>query len=47
LREGGERTGSLYLVFADRDAAGPGALRLADIIRTKVKEECSRAPGKG
>jgi DNA-binding transcriptional LysR family regulator len=44
LREGGERTGSLYLVFADRDAAGPGALRLADIIRTKVKEECSRAP---
>jgi DNA-binding transcriptional LysR family regulator len=44
LREGGERTGSLYLVFADRDAAGPGALRLAEIIRTKVKEECSRAP---
>ena len=44
LREGAERTGSLYLVFADRDAAGPGALRLADIIRAKVKEECSRAP---
>lgn len=44
LREGAERTGSLYLVFADRDAAGPGALRLADIIRTKVKEECSRTP---
>lgn len=44
LREGGERAGSLYLVFADRDAAGPGALRLADIIRTKVKEECSHAP---
>jgi DNA-binding transcriptional LysR family regulator len=42
LREGAERKGSLYLVFADRDAAGPGALRLADIIRTKVKEECSR-----
>jgi DNA-binding transcriptional LysR family regulator len=44
LREGAERTGSLYLVFADRDAAGPGTLRLADIIRAKVKEECSRAP---
>ena len=44
LREGAERTGSLYLVFADRDAAGPGTLRLADIIRAKVKEECSSAP---
>jgi len=44
LREGAERTGSLYLIFADRDAAGPGALRLADIIRAKVKEECSRTP---
>ena len=42
LREGAERGGSLYLIFADRDAAGPGALRLADIIRTQVKEECSR-----
>lgn len=40
LREGAERQGSLYLVFADRDAAGPGALRLADLIRTKVKAEC-------
>jgi hypothetical protein len=44
LREGAARTGSLYLIFADRDAAGPGALRLADIIRAKVKEECARAP---
>ena len=33
LREGGERWGELYLVFADRDYAGPGALRLAQIIR--------------
>src|SRR3954466_1186971 len=44
MREGAERTGSLYLIFADRDAAGPGTLRLADIIRTKVKEECFRQP---
>src|SRR5271170_5754392 len=29
LREGGERWAELYLVFADRDYAGPGALRLA------------------
>ena len=46
LREGAERQGSLYLVFADRDAAGPGVLRLADIIRAKVKAECERALGK-
>jgi len=36
LREGGERWGDLYLVFADRDYAGPGALRLAEIIRAGV-----------
>jgi DNA-binding transcriptional LysR family regulator len=33
MREGGERFGQLYLVYADRDAAGPGALRLGAIIR--------------
>jgi len=42
LREGSVRQGVLYLVFADRDAAGPGVLRVAEIIRTKVKEECAR-----
>ncbi len=42
LREGGERWGELYLVFADRDYAGPGALRLAQIIRDKVSEQCRR-----
>jgi DNA-binding transcriptional LysR family regulator len=41
LREGGERQGPLYLVFADRDAAGPGALRLAQIIREEVKRNCA------
>jgi DNA-binding transcriptional LysR family regulator len=43
LREGAERTGSLYLVFADRDATGPGALRLAEIIRENVASECKRS----
>jgi DNA-binding transcriptional LysR family regulator len=38
LREGGERFGELYLVFADRDYAGPGALRLAEIIRENAAE---------
>lgn len=40
LREGAERWGELYLVFADRDYAGRGALRLADLIRKHVAEEC-------
>jgi DNA-binding transcriptional LysR family regulator len=43
LREGGERWGELYLVFADRDYAGPGALRLAQIIREHVAEQCRRS----
>jgi DNA-binding transcriptional LysR family regulator len=40
MREGGERWGDLYLVFADRDYAGPGALRLAEIIREHVANQC-------
>jgi DNA-binding transcriptional LysR family regulator len=44
LREGGERWGELYLVFADRDYAGPGALRLAQLIRDRVAEECRQLP---
>jgi len=40
LREGGERWVELYLVFADRDYAGPGALRLAELIREQVAEQC-------
>jgi DNA-binding transcriptional LysR family regulator len=42
LREGGERWGDLYLVFADRDYVGPGALRLAEIIRGHVAGECRK-----
>ena len=50
LREGGERFGDLYLVFADRDYAGPGALRLAEIIRAHVAKQCRKVehePGQG
>jgi DNA-binding transcriptional LysR family regulator len=43
LREGGERWGELYLVFADRDYAGPGARRLAEIIREHVAGSCKHA----
>jgi DNA-binding transcriptional LysR family regulator len=40
LREGGESVAQLYLVFADRDAAGPGVQRLAAIIREQVAAAC-------
>jgi len=36
LREGGERYAELYLIFPDRDYAGPGARRLADLLRQAV-----------
>jgi DNA-binding transcriptional LysR family regulator len=36
LAEGGERFEELYLIFADREHAGPGVLRLADILREEV-----------
>ena len=41
LREGAERVGQLYLVYADRESAGPAVLRLAEIIRQTVKAECA------
>jgi DNA-binding transcriptional LysR family regulator len=36
IRGGSERVVQLYLVFADREAAGPAALRLADILQEDV-----------
>jgi DNA-binding transcriptional LysR family regulator len=42
LREGSERWADLYLVFADRDYAGPGALRLAALIRENVAAQCRK-----
>lgn len=48
LREGRERHAQLYLVYADREAAGPGVLRLGEIMRSTVREACAaestRAP---
>jgi len=40
LRGGRVRTGQLYLIFADRDAAGPGVLRLAQIVQEQVERDC-------
>lgn len=38
LREGGTRFAQLYLVFADRESAGPGTLRLAEILNEEVRD---------
>ena len=43
LREGAERWATLYLIFADRDAAGPGALRIAEIICEGIARRCPNA----
>jgi DNA-binding transcriptional LysR family regulator len=41
LAAGGERFATLYLVFADAEATGPGARRLTEILRDKVAETCA------
>jgi DNA-binding transcriptional LysR family regulator len=41
MREGGENLAQMYLVFADRDAAGPGVRRLAAIIREQADAACA------
>ncbi|WHI53291.1 LysR family transcriptional regulator [Microbulbifer sp. MLAF003] len=38
LRGGNERQVSMYLIFADRETTGPGARRLAEIIRLRLRE---------
>jgi len=43
VREQGVMDVTLYLVYADRDSAGPGVRRLAEIIRADTAAECSRA----
>lgn len=42
LKDGGERYVQLYLVIADPDSAGPGTLRLAQILRDATDKECLR-----
>src|SRR5204863_9003094 len=43
LREGAERFAELYLIYADREHAGPGTLRLADMLPEAVASECKRS----
>jgi DNA-binding transcriptional LysR family regulator len=40
MREGGERYGQIYLVFADPDEPTPSALRMAEILREDVARLC-------
>ncbi|MEZ5566439.1 MAG: LysR family transcriptional regulator [Gammaproteobacteria bacterium] len=40
LAAGGERFAELYLIFADRDQAGPATTRLAELLRATVAREC-------
>jgi DNA-binding transcriptional LysR family regulator len=47
LREGAERHATLYLVFADRETAGPGTRRLAQIIQEETRTACSVARSAG
>lgn len=42
LREGAERFGTLYLIYAERDTAGPGTRRLAALLREETESHCAR-----
>lgn len=42
LREGSVRYADLYLIFPDRDYAGPGTRRLAEILRDFAAAACKR-----
>jgi DNA-binding transcriptional LysR family regulator len=44
MREGNERFVDVYLLFADRENAGPATLRLAEILRATVAAECAKRP---
>ena len=43
LGQGGERRASLYLVYADIDAAGPATRRLAELLHQAVAEQSRQA----
>jgi DNA-binding transcriptional LysR family regulator len=44
LVAGAQRHAMMYLLYADRDAAGPGARRLAEILREEVGRRCAAYP---
>ncbi len=46
LREGSDRDAELFLVIANRDAAGPGVLRLNELIRETTRDACAAETAK-
>ena len=42
LRDGGERSGTLYLVYRNRDDMGPGVRRLIEILKEDTAAACAR-----
>jgi DNA-binding transcriptional LysR family regulator len=42
MSEPSEFVGQLYLVYADREGAGPGLLRLAQIMREEIATACAK-----
>jgi DNA-binding transcriptional LysR family regulator len=42
MSEPREYVGQLYLVYADREGAGPGLLRLAQVIREQIASSCAK-----
>ncbi len=47
MRDADDRYGELYLVFAERDAAGPGVLRMAEIMRSHIAQGCKAQTAAG
>jgi DNA-binding transcriptional LysR family regulator len=45
MREGGERFAELYLIYTDRDYAGPASRQLGEILRRRVAERCRQKGG--
>ena len=46
MREGRERYVELYLVYANRDSAGPGVLRLGEIVKEVTPQMCAAEQAK-
>jgi DNA-binding transcriptional LysR family regulator len=42
LRDGPERRAHLYLVYANRETAGPGTLRLGEIVLQTTRAACAK-----
>jgi DNA-binding transcriptional LysR family regulator len=46
LAKGHQRLLDLYLIFADREASGPGVHHLAGIFRDRTRQQCAQSAAK-